>query len=117
MAWNIRLLRRQQAHPLPSAEPPAPASPAEISPAELSPVTQEQLLAIFTRLAAILRLTAHIAVRLDKFDHHAALAARLAILKARVHAGENSQPLAAALTEFGQEFKEFITGELLRRPR
>jgi hypothetical protein len=41
----------------------------------------------------------------------------LAILKPVCTPAENSQPLAAALTEFGQEFKEFITGELLRRPR
>jgi len=112
MAWNIRLLRRPQARPLPSTELSTPTPPTEISPATL-----EQLLAIFLRLAAIPQLTAHIAVRLEKFDHHAALAAQLAVLKARVQAGENSQPLAAALTEFGQEFKEFVTAELLLRPR
>jgi hypothetical protein len=69
MAWNIRLLRRPQARPLPSTELSTPTPPTEISPATL-----EQLLAIFLRLAAILQLTAHIAVRLEKFDHHAALA-------------------------------------------
>jgi len=112
MAWNIRLLRRPKTPPPPPAELAPPTRPAEISPA-----TRKQLLAIFVCLSAILQLTAHIAERLDKSEHHAALVARLALFKARVQAGENGQPLAEALTQFGQEFKEFITAELLMRPR
>ena len=112
MPWNIRLFRRPQT---------AQTRPADLSPTtppgESSPVTREQLLAIFLRLSAILQLTAHIAERLDKFEYHAALIARLAILRARVEAGENSNPLAEALTQFGQEFKEFVTAELLLRPQ
>ena len=114
MTWTLRLLRRSKARPPglfdASHSPTAPAVSA-------APLTREQLLAIFLRLSAILQLTAHIAERLDKFEYHAALIARLAILRARVEAGENSDSLAEALTEFGQEFKQFVTAELLLRPR
>ena len=113
MAWTHRLLRRSTARPPELGD--ASHSTAPVPPP--APVTREQLLAIFLRLSAILQLTAHIAERLDKFEYHAALIARLAILRARVEAGENSKPLADALTEFGQEFKEFVTAELLLRPR
>ena len=106
MSWNIRLLR--------AARLAAPRPPDIFStrPVEISPPVRGQLLAIFGRLAVILELTAATAQTAGKFEHHAALDAKLAVFKARVEAGETSRRLAAALADFGEEFKTFIHSEL-----
>jgi hypothetical protein len=106
MIWNIRPLRRTQ---------PAPTCSAEISstfPAAISPMARRQLLVILRRLAAVLQLTAELAQRAGKLEHHASLDAQLAIFRARVEAGETSALLAMALADFGQEFRAFITLDL-----
>jgi hypothetical protein len=115
MAWNLRPLRRSQTPP--PAAPPASPDAASARPTEISAPARDQLLTIFLRLSAVLHLTAHIAEQQGKHEHHAALAARLAIFRARVQAGENSGALAEALTAFGHEFQTFVTGELLYRSR
>lgn len=106
MSWNIHLLRRTQPPPTWSAQTSSP------SPADISPTARRQLLAILRRLAAVLQLTVDLAQRAGKSEHHASLDARLAILRARVEAGETSALLAMALDDFGQEFKAFITLDL-----
>ena len=106
MSWNIRPLRRT---------PPARTCPAEsssTSPAAISPTARRHLLVILRRLAALLQLTAERAQRAGELEQHASLDAQLAILRARVEAGETSALLAMALADFGQEFKAFIMLDL-----
>jgi len=107
MSWNIRALSRWI--------PPASGGAADDSPTpstEIAPGARGQLLAIFRRLAVVLELTAPIADGAGKSDRHAMLCARLAIFRARVVAGDTSPRLAAALADFGAEFKAFVTVEL-----
>jgi hypothetical protein len=106
MIWNIRPLRRTQPAAMCSAEISAPFSAA------ISPMARRQLLVILRRLAAVLQLTAELAQRAGKLEHHASLDAQLAIFRARVEAGETSALLAMALADFGQELKAFITLDL-----
>jgi hypothetical protein len=106
MSWNIRPLRRTQ--------------PARCVlcrdfvdfPPEISPTARRQLLVVLRRMAAVLQLTAELAQRAGKLEQHALLDAQLAILRARVEAGETNALLAMALTDFGQEFKAFIMLDL-----
>jgi hypothetical protein len=78
----------------------------------MQPGTIDQLLCTFTRLAAVLQMTMQLAQMQGKAEQHAALAARLAVFRARVQAGENGTRLAIALNEFGTEYKSFIEVEL-----
>lgn len=78
----------------------------------MPPCTRDQLLGTFTRLAAVLQLTTQLAQVQGKSEQHAALGARLALIRARVQAGEAGSLLALALSEFGDEYKSFIEVEL-----
>jgi hypothetical protein len=105
MAWNLQPLRFMRAAMarLPEAAPP---------PLVLSWSARRQLLAIFRRHAAVLQLTVELARAACRLEQHATLGARLAVLRARVEAGESSRSLLSALTEFGIEFDGFISWEL-----
>ena len=106
MAWNIRLLRRVSPARVAALENASAAAPA------ISPSMRGPLLGMFRRLAAILQMTAQVAQRTGHLERHAALAARLAIFRARVQAGETGTALALALADFGQEFASFISIDL-----
>ena len=106
MPGNIGPLRG--AHPASSCPPDI----LEKRPGAIAPSVRGQLLGIFGRLAVILELTAETARTAGKLEHHAALDAQLAVFKARVEAGETSRRLAAALADFGEQFKTFIQSEL-----
>jgi hypothetical protein len=101
MAWKIRL-QRGTPYAEDSASVPHPTLPT----------VRGHPLVVFRRLAAILDLTSEIARSSGESAHHAALAARLAILRARVESGQTSPLLAAAIAEFGREFKSFIAVHL-----
>jgi len=45
-------------------------------------------------------------------EQHAAFGARLAIVRARVEAGDTGPRLALALADFGRELERFITADL-----
>ena len=106
MASNIRSLQGAQSNPLVPVEPWSARQ-------DMTPLTaQTHPLVVFRRLAAVLDLTADIAASAGQADHHAALAARLAILRARVAAGETTVRLVTTLAEFGQEFKTFVSQDL-----
>ena len=94
MAWNPQPLRAMRAVLTRSLES------ASTPPIVLPPGARLQLLAIFRRHAAVLQLTAETARAAGRTERHAALAARLAILRARVEAGETSRSLVVALTAF-----------------
>ena len=106
MAWNLQSLRLMRSGGWRS--PDAASAP----PLELSWGARRQLLAIFRRYAAVLQLTVDLAVTARRLEQHAVFGARLAVLQARVQAGETSRALAAALIAFGQEFDAFITSDL-----
>jgi hypothetical protein len=106
MVWNIRLLRRVTPARVSALEKTAAPVP------QLPPSVRGQLLGVFRRLAAILQMTAHVAQSTGKSEHHAALAARLAIFRARVQAGDTGAALATGLADFGEEFASFISIEL-----
>ena len=77
-----------------------------------TPTARAHPLVVFRRLAALLDLTADMAASAGQAEHHAALSARLAILRARVAAGETTVRLVTTLADFGEEFKSFITHDL-----
>jgi len=106
MASNFRSPRDAQSNPL------VPVEPWSTRP-DMTPLTaQNHPLVVFRRLAAVLDLTADIAASAGQGEHHAALGARLAILRARVAAGETTVRLVTTLAEFGQEFKTFVSQDL-----
>lgn len=106
MPWNLQPLRLMRAAMTrwPDAAPPPPIV--------LSWSDRRQLLAIFRRHAAVLQLTVELARTACRLEEHAILGARLAVLRARVEAGESSRSLLGALTAFGIEFNSFIGWEL-----
>jgi hypothetical protein len=104
MAWNLRLLRHPAASNDGNALTPRPEP--------LSPAARAQLLGVFRRLAAVLQLTAPIAMAAGRGEQHAAFGARLAIVRARVEAGDTGPRLALALADFGRELERFITADL-----
>ena len=106
MASNIRSQQGAQGNP------PVPLEPCSTRQDMTSLTAQNHPLVVFRRLAAVLDLTADIAASAGQAEHHAALAARLAILRARVAAGETTVRLVTTLAEFGQEFKSFISHDL-----
>ena len=86
-----------------------PVEPASTGRDLTPPTAHAHPLAVFRRLAAVLDLTAEIAASAGQAEHHADLSARLAILRARVAAGESTTRLVTTLAEFGQEFKAFVS--------
>ena len=106
MAWNPHPLRTMRAALARCAEG------ASLAPSGLSWSARRQLLAILRRHAAVLQLTFDLAVTARRLEQHAVFGARLAILRARVEAGDTSRSLAAALIAFAREFDSFITSEL-----
>ena len=106
MTSKIRLLRMSRSTSLVPVEPASTGR--EVAP----PTAPIHPLAVFRRLAAVLDLTAGMAASAGQAERHAALGARLAILRARVAAGETTTRLVTTLAEFGQEFKSFIAHDL-----
>jgi hypothetical protein len=106
MASNLRSQQGTKGNTLVPVEPCSTRQ-------DMTPLTaQNHPLVVFRRLAAVLDLTADIAASAGQAEHHAALGARLAILRARVAAGETNVRLVTTLAEFGQEFKSFISHDL-----
>jgi hypothetical protein len=60
----------------------------------------------------VLQLSVNLARAAGKLEQHAGLGARLAVVRARVEAGETSRSLVVALTEFALEFHAFVTFDL-----
>ena len=106
MSSKIRSLRNAQ------DTSRVPGEPASTGQDVTSPTARIHPLAVFRRLAAVLDLTAEIAASVGQADHHAALSARLAILRARVAAGETTLRLVMNLAEFGHEFKSYLAHDL-----
>jgi hypothetical protein len=106
MTSKIRSLRSSRNTAL------VPVEPASTGQGVTPPTAHAHPLAVFRRLAAVLDLTAEIAASAGQAERHADLSARLAILRARVAAGETTTRLVTTLAEFGQEFKSFIAHDL-----
>ena len=106
MASNIRSPRGHPRFPL------VPVGPSPTRQDLIAPTAQSHPLAVFRRLATVLDLTAEIAASIGQAERHAALGARLAVLRARVAAGDSTTRLVTTLAEFGQEFKSFIAHDL-----